>query len=140
MISRSEGADLLESTLQGPVADQLRFRGCKSSALFHELKIVFAAVALGDRPARAITQQLFLILLGKFGDGAFGSDAGWNKREKIFDYPGQLIFDLLEDQTGLHQPNSSIDVVADTSGRNDAVMDIYGGHAADRKPITPMNI
>ena len=40
------------------------------------------------------------------------------KREQSFDDACEFVFDLFEDQTGLHQTNTAINIVADTAGRD----------------------
>src|SRR5206468_4759269 len=108
--------------------------------LFHVGEILVVPIALRHRPARAVAQQPFFILLGKFGDRALRTDAGRNERKEDVDDARQFLFDLLEDQTGLHQAYASIDVVADAAGRDDAVVEIHRRDATDGKAVAPVNV
>ena len=98
------------------------------------------AIALGYSPARAMIQKPLFILPGELRNRPFGTDAGRNKREKTIDDSLELILNVFEDQTGPDEANASINVVANTSRGDHAILGADSGDPADRKTVSPMNI
>src|SRR5581483_11837272 len=70
---------------------------------------------------------------------ALAADAGGDHGEERLDDVRNQLSEILEDQTGLHQTDASIDVVADAARRDDAVARVHRGDAADRKAVAPMD-
>ena len=100
---------------------------------------VSAAVAVLDSPARAAFHHAAQFVHG-YGQRARGADAGGHVAEELVHEFAQPRLDLLACEPRRHQPHAAVDVVADTAGRDDSLLEIKRRDATDREAVTPMDI
>jgi hypothetical protein len=115
VISAAQSPQLSGSTFPGASAYFVRIGPDQASALFGVKQILGVTVAFLHRPPGTGFQDATLILRRKSRDGPGRADAGRNLLIQAPYDIGNPVLDRITDQTGPYEPDSSIDIVADTT-------------------------
>ena len=140
VVARAERSELAAPPLQGPIGNQIGPRSGEAPSLLDVVQVGGAAEPPRHRPAGALRQHLPELPDLQPQVFPLGADAGRNIVEQPLH---QLLHPGLEGfpaQAGAQEPDPAIDVIADSSGRNHAVLGIEGGDSADGKAVAPVNI
>jgi hypothetical protein len=103
-------------------------------------EVVRRAVALAHRPARALLQHAAHLLLAEPADGVVRADPARHVPEELGHHLLDVRAHLLDVQRGGHQAHAAVDVVAHSTRRDDALLLVHRGHAADGEAVAPVDV
>ena len=140
MIARSQRAQLVGPALPGTFVHCGRVGIRNAAVLFDEVELCGRPETVLRGPARALDGDVFQIPAAQLRDRFRGSDTGRNIVEKLLDELTDAGFDVVGVQLRRQQANTAVDVVADATGRDDAVFGVGGTDAADGESIPPVDV
>jgi hypothetical protein len=139
MIARPEGPLLGPPSLIGLFAHKRRVGALDAPAGLDPFEVRRVAVALFDSPSGALDEDLLPRVRAKT-DLSLRADAGRYLAIKDPDEVPNPRGNLRSLKVAPEEANPSIDVVTDTSRRDDAFLQIKGCDTANRKPVPGVNV
>jgi hypothetical protein len=139
VVARPQGAELGGSPLQRLGRDAAGIGPGEAPALFRALQVGPVAVSPVHHPAGTL-QQHRLQLAVLQGEGAAGAHTAGDGGEESVQQRLQLRQEFRLAQGGHEKPHAAGDVVPHSSRGEDALFGVEGGHAADGKAVSPVDV
>jgi hypothetical protein len=140
VVSRPERSALAAASLDGAVADVVRFGSGQAAASFGEFNVVVRREASVFEERDAFAHQL-----AKFGfrESVFALSTGSRRNfaKQTVDQPLHVRLDVLVKQVRTKQPDAAVDVISNPSGRDDsAFLRVGRADSADGESVSPVNV
>ncbi len=139
VVSGTEGPDLLESTLDGLLADLGSVGSPDASSLFRAIQVLLPSVAIFDTPVRSLFDDATKFILRDIDEAAASHSRGNAGKKPVHQLP-QLRFDFLVSEVRKDEAHAAVDVKTDAARGDDPCFEIHGGHAANGESIAPMTV
>jgi hypothetical protein len=140
VVAAAEGADLGHAAREGALAHGLRIGAGIESAVLDVVEVVGRAVAVVDRPLRALGDDRGRVVAARGLDGALAADAGGDGAEEVLHELAELRLDVGAREARPDDADAAVDVVAHAAGRDDAFLLLECGDAADGKAVAPVEV
>ena len=139
VVAAAQRAKLRTTALHRPGTHRARIRALQLPRLFDLVQILRCAVAVANRPVGTFNQNGFQLLVLEL-QSSRGTHSAGHVVEKGRHHVADFVANLADFQIRAQQPHPAVDVVANTSRRNDPSVHVERGHSSDRKPVPPVNV